>query len=89
MIHYKELSLGDVQDDFLSSFNRYQEAHQVLVNTQDQLIMKLDSTGITKRNCQLCMLCVPVCKLEARYRRLSTEGAYSFRKRGKQQIWHA
>ncbi len=43
MFHYKELSLGDVQDDFLSSFNRYQETHQVLVKTQDQLIMQLDS----------------------------------------------
>ncbi len=43
MFHYKELSLGELQDDFLSSFNRYQETHQVLVKTQDQLMMKLDS----------------------------------------------
>ncbi|MDX1805682.1 MAG: GNAT family N-acetyltransferase [Paenisporosarcina sp.] len=43
MFHYKELSIGELQDDFLSSFNRYQETQQVLVKTQDQLMMKVDS----------------------------------------------
>jgi hypothetical protein len=43
LFHYKELSLGELQDDFLSSFNRYQETQRFLVKTQDQLIMQLDS----------------------------------------------
>ncbi|HSO57317.1 MAG TPA: GNAT family N-acetyltransferase [Paenisporosarcina sp.] len=42
MFHYKELSIGELQDDFLSSFNRFQETHQVLVTYQDELIMKKD-----------------------------------------------
>ena len=43
MFHYKKLSVEDLQDDFQSTFNRYQETHQVLVKYQDQLIMKKDS----------------------------------------------
>lgn len=43
MFHYKKLSVEDLQDDFLSTFNRYQETHQVLVKYQDHLIMKKDS----------------------------------------------
>ncbi|MGB5946489.1 GNAT family N-acetyltransferase, partial [Paenisporosarcina sp.] len=43
MFHYKKLSVEDLQDDFLSTFNRYQETHQVLVKYQDHLIVKKDS----------------------------------------------
>jgi GNAT superfamily N-acetyltransferase len=43
MITYKELSLEDVRDDFLLTFNRYQETHKFLVKHQDQLIKKNDS----------------------------------------------
>jgi GNAT superfamily N-acetyltransferase len=43
MFNYKELSLEEVHENFLSTFNRYQETKQVLVKHQDQLIMKTDS----------------------------------------------
>lgn len=43
MFNYKELSLQEVQENFLSTFNRYQETQQVLVKNNDQLIMKTDS----------------------------------------------
>lgn len=43
MFNYKELSLEEVQENFLSTFNRYQETQQVLVKHNDLLIMKTDS----------------------------------------------
>lgn len=43
MVIYKELSLIDIQDDFLSTFNRYQETQQVMVQQQGHLITKDDS----------------------------------------------
>lgn len=43
MFVFKELSPEDIQDDLLSSFNRFQETLQVLVKYQDKLIKKQDS----------------------------------------------
>lgn len=43
MFNFKELSLEEVQENFLSTFNRYQETQQVLVKHNDQLMMKTDS----------------------------------------------
>ena len=87
MFHYKELSIGELQDDFLSSFNRYQETHQVLVKTQDQLMRKLDSfiddwdhekKSSVVHALRTCMQAGGIV-----IGGLSTDGAYSFRKRGK------
>lgn len=43
MFHYKKLTIEEIRDNFLSTFNRYQETHQVLVKYQDELIVKKDS----------------------------------------------
>lgn len=42
VFHYKKLSIEEIHDNFLSTFDRYQETHQVLVEYQDELIMKND-----------------------------------------------
>ena len=43
IVHYNKLSIEEIHDNFLSTFDRYQETHQVLVKYQDELIMKKDS----------------------------------------------
>jgi predicted N-acetyltransferase YhbS len=43
VFRYNKLSIEVIHDNFLSTFDRYQETHQVLVKYQDELIMKKDS----------------------------------------------